>query len=237
MTAIPQLFTVASYNIRHGHDADLQWDRLAVPITEVQADIVCLQEVDMGTRRIDGQNTVAGMKAATGLPHAVFAPAMRYNGGEYGLAVLTRFPILSHERIALPDVLGAEPRICVHLTVHMEGAEMHVFNTHLTHGRSAIRQRQCRALQAYLPTEAPFVLAGDLNTPHVREIEPLLIEGTAMVNDPARPLMTFRDPPAAIDHIVYATAWLTLHDRGTVDSPMSDHNLLWGRFSLDGHEL
>ena len=58
---------VATYNICHGRYADLDWSRIASAIREADADIVGLQEIDMGTNRVGGLDTVAALTAATGL--------------------------------------------------------------------------------------------------------------------------------------------------------------------------
>ena len=84
---------VATYNICHGRYADLDWSRIASAIREADADIVGLQEIDMGTNRVGGLDTVAALTAATGLTHALFVPAMDYDGGQYGTAILSRYPL------------------------------------------------------------------------------------------------------------------------------------------------
>ena len=85
--------TIATYNIRHGHDVDCDWDQIAQVITRAGADIVGFQEIDMHTRRVGGRDTVSGLVEATGLSYALFVPAMHFDGGQYGTAILSRYPI------------------------------------------------------------------------------------------------------------------------------------------------
>lgn len=66
-------------------------------ITNLQPDLVALQEVDQKTGRSSGIDQAAELGHLTGM-HWVFGKAMDYQGGGYGLAVLSRFPILTATR-------------------------------------------------------------------------------------------------------------------------------------------
>ena len=46
--------TIATYNIRHGGDVGLDWNRLAEVIAASGADVVGIQEMDMLTDRVGG---------------------------------------------------------------------------------------------------------------------------------------------------------------------------------------
>ena len=99
-----------SYNIRNGHDVQHDMSLLAADLLAVQADIVGLQEVDVGTARVGGRDTLAELAKAAGFAHYRFCRAIDFAGGEYGTAILSRYPILSFEITPLPTPVGVEGR-------------------------------------------------------------------------------------------------------------------------------
>src|SRR5512136_2750485 len=87
-------FRVMSYNIHHGEGLDGKVDlqRIAELIKRERADLVGLQEVDKGTARTGRRDFPAELAALTGMT-CVFSNNYPYQGGEYGNALLTRFPV------------------------------------------------------------------------------------------------------------------------------------------------
>lgn len=155
-------FRVLTYNIHHGEGTDgrVDLERIASVIREAHPDIVCLQEVDRNlarTQRLDMPETLARL---LGMP-VVFGPNLETDGGQYGNATLTRFPVTFHEVIPLPVPEGDEPRGCLRTTIEVHGRPVDVYNAHfgLT---AAQRKDQASALAARLGP-GPAVLAGDLN--------------------------------------------------------------------------
>jgi endonuclease/exonuclease/phosphatase family metal-dependent hydrolase len=93
---------VLSYNIHAGKDAQQQpnIERVAAIIDSLDADIVMLQEVDRRTARAGGADHLAELEKLTGM-HAAFGKSLDYQGGDYGIAVLSRWPIDSSATISL----------------------------------------------------------------------------------------------------------------------------------------
>src|SRR5687767_689864 len=85
---------VMSYNIHHGEglDGKLDLERIAKLITDAKADIVGLQEVDRGSERTQKRDLPAELAKLTGMT-VQFDKNIPNQGGEYGNAVLTKFPI------------------------------------------------------------------------------------------------------------------------------------------------
>ena len=232
--------TIATYNILHGQDADLDWSRLAAVIARSGADLVGLQEVDMGTNRIGGADSIAGLIAATGLPYALFIPAMDYDGGQYGTAILSRFPVTAAEVHPLPSG-HYEPRAfgCVTVTL-ADGSPFILLNTHLSYESREQQDTQIACLREWmegnLPKNVPAALTGDFNTEDFHAFAPLESMGFTPLNGTVRSFKTFREPPAAIDNVLYAADKLTPVAYGMIEAPVSDHNLLWGRFAVGGRK-
>jgi endonuclease/exonuclease/phosphatase family metal-dependent hydrolase len=202
---------VLTYNVLGGRNTDGARDleRLAAVIEALEPDVVALQEVDRGTGRLDGVDLPAELERLTGLRHA-FGRAMYYDGGEYGEAILSRFPILDVTNHALPHREGSEPRAALAATLQLPGTDQtFVFiGTHLDHQRDpADRVAQAHALNDLLDRYAgrPLILAGDLNA--VPESEPMQIlraEWTDAWPDDAEGLSFPSDAPdRRIDYVLY----------------------------------
>ncbi len=224
--------TIATYNICHGRYADFDWERIAEPIRAIDPDVVGVQEMDMFTRRSKGIDTLHAMSAATGLPHALFVPTMDYDAGQYGTAILSRYPIEVTAIFGLPGD-GLEPRAagCVRLNPDGEH-EFWFVNTHLSHKSARARHEQLKALRETLreiiPAGTPTLITGDFNTEE--RLTPAIGEHYGDINE-SRQYLTFQDPPLSIDRILYTPADLSPISHGMVESNASDHNLLWSKFT------
>jgi len=159
---------VLTYNIHHGRAMDGKFDyqRLSKVITDLKPDVVALQEVDCKTKRSSGVDQAALLGKLTKM-YSVFGQAMPYQGGQYGEAVLSRFPIEKVEAHPLPFSLGLEPRTALAIRVTPDnGIPTLIFvGTHLCHQQETARIEQAKQINLVLPIEgkAPQILAGDLN--------------------------------------------------------------------------
>ena len=160
---------VLTYNVLGGRNTDGARDltRLADVINALDPDVVALQEVDRHTGRLDGVDLPGELALLTGMDFA-FGRAMYYDGGEYGEAILSRFPIVDVTNHALPHQEASEPRAALATTIQIPASEQtFVFiGTHLDHLRSPTdRIMQATELNAILRhyTNQPVLLVGDLN--------------------------------------------------------------------------
>jgi endonuclease/exonuclease/phosphatase family metal-dependent hydrolase len=164
----PVVIRVLTYNIRHGEGRDRRTDltRTAEVIKSVRPDIVALQEVDRGTERSGRVDQLAELANLMGM-HAEFGKAFDHDGGEYGVAVLSRWPIEHVENHPLPSAQGTEPRTA--LTVRVRAGEkgpiIRFTSTHLsTNWEPENTLAQARRLNELLATDdTPVILAGDIN--------------------------------------------------------------------------
>jgi endonuclease/exonuclease/phosphatase family metal-dependent hydrolase len=130
---------VLVYNIHAGKDAEGvdNLERVADIVRRTNADIALLQEVDRGTRRSGGVDQPAVLARLTGL-HAAFGKTLDYQGGEYGIAVLSRWIITSDTLISLPvnppqERAGGsyEPRGALRVEIASPLGVIGAINTHL----------------------------------------------------------------------------------------------------------
>src|SRR5438128_289035 len=86
---------VMTYNIDHGSGLDqkVNLERTAKVISDSKVDLVAIQEVDCKTRRTGGVDQAEELGKLTGL-HSAFGKAMNFSGGQYGIVILSRWPIL-----------------------------------------------------------------------------------------------------------------------------------------------
>ncbi|BFH61243.1 endonuclease/exonuclease/phosphatase family protein [Paenibacillus azoreducens] len=162
---------VLTYNIHHGAGMDhvVNLQRIADVIRSTNPDLVALQEVDRYLIRSGMANQAAVLGRLTGMHHE-FAKALALEGGEYGIAILSRLPMESVHTIMLPNEAGGEPRVM--LTAKLlpgQGLPAFVFaNTHLEWQENAelaekIRNDQAKKIRQYLKGKTPYILAGDMN--------------------------------------------------------------------------
>jgi endonuclease/exonuclease/phosphatase family metal-dependent hydrolase len=160
---------VVTYNIHHGEGRDRRVDlpRIAEVLRAAEPDVVALQEVDRWTQRSGGVDQLAELAGMLGM-HAEFGKAMDYQGGEYGVAVLSRWPLEGAENRALPWSQELEPRtaLTVRFRVGEGGPLVRLTSTHLDNSRDPEEKlAQARFLNELLaPGETGAgILAGDFN--------------------------------------------------------------------------
>lgn len=170
---------VVTYNIHHaqGSDATIDLERIANIIEALNADVVCLQEVDQNVQRSHNKDIPSILAQRLDM-NVVFGPNLDLDKGKYGNATLSKFPILSSENFSLPNPHDKEPRGCLSTQLQVPGStyrliaqngnkrptqKITVFNTHLG------LEPQERFLQASFildkakDIKTPILLAGDLN--------------------------------------------------------------------------
>lgn len=133
--AAPKRSRIATWNIRAARSAPL--DAIAGELKGMQADVIALQEVDVRTRRTGFVDEPAVLAAALGF-HYVFAASIKWDDGDYGLAVLSRWPMTEVWRHRLDATEAGEPRIVLEATLCADGRPLRVFNHHAD-GRVASR--------------------------------------------------------------------------------------------------
>lgn len=222
-------FVVATYNIRHGRGMDevVHLTRTGDAIRTLGADIVALQEVDSSVQRSGSVDEPAALGTQLGMQHA-YGRFMAYQGGAYGLAILSRFPIRRTHALRLPD--GNEPRVALFAEVELPSrARVLVVNVHFDWvANDSFRVKQVETLAAVLDTvQMPTILLGDFNdVPGTRTLTRWQARFRAAVK-PANDHFTFSstEPVKEIDHILLApiAAWERAAARVVTDRVTSDH--------------
>ena len=218
---------VMSYNVRHcaGMDMVLDYDRTAAVINKQQPDVVALQELDSMTGR-SGQRYQLGELAMRTTYYPIFGSAIDYDGGKYGVGILTHEIPLSTKRIPLP---GEEPRVL--LVVELK--DYVIACTHLD-----LEEEQRMASVPLIVAEArrwqkPFILAGDWNdAPESEVLQEMTKYFTILSHD--EPTFPADEPQERIDYVAsFKKRQAVTMESFVMDEPeASDHRPLVVRLRL-----
>jgi len=187
-------------------DQEVDLERAAAVIRAARPDIVTLQEIDWNVSRTGRVDQAARLGDLTGMEHA-FGPFMEYQGGEYGMVILSRWPIVEVVNHELPP--GTEPRSTLAARIQLPGgagdvivAGVHFYRTEQE------RFRQAREVVDIFGQEpAPVILAGDFNSRRGDRVMDV-IEHHWTMPDKAGPMETFPScrPEREIDFIGFRPA-------------------------------
>lgn len=147
-----------SYNIHNGIGLDNQTDyvRIAHVINQCRPDVVAIQELDSATHR-SRQAVVLEQLALHTDMHPTFSAAISYDGGKYGIGILSKEKPLRTHRVALPGREEARTLLIV------EFADYVFACTHLSLTEEDRMASLDLLKQEVLQSDKPFFLAGDWN--------------------------------------------------------------------------
>ncbi len=218
---------ILSYNVRNarGMDDVTDFDRVANVIRRINADCVALQELDSATQRSNGRVVIDELAKRTEM-HASYNKSIDYQGGGYGIGILTKEKPLRKEAIALP---GSEEQRSL-LVVEMPDYVICCTHWSLRQpDRLASVEKINEFLQKY--TSKPVFLAGDLNaTPESEEMQKLA-ETWTVLNDVSQHTIPVKNPSRTIDYILTkknSVMNFQVTETKVEDEPLaSDHLPVW----------
>src|SRR2546427_1319507 len=156
---------VMTYNIHVGVGMDKKLDlpRVAGVINAQHPDLVGLQEVDRGVTRTQRIDEIVELSKLTRMEYA-FAFNLHYQGGQYGVAILSRFPIRATDHRLYQNLREAERRGFIRAEVNVDGRTLNFVTTHPDYqyddGRLFETQQLLKALK---DVKGPLVVVGDFN--------------------------------------------------------------------------
>lgn len=215
--------TVASYNTKHGEDVGCDYKKLADDILESGASIVGLQEVDQNTSRNGNQNMMQVLAQYLGWDYYCFQSTMALGGGEYGIGILSQYPILETEYRSLPispDDPYGEARVVLHARIDVDGTEFNFFCTHCGFVNNV---EQLQTINRWISTFDSYILVGDFNYSNFADFYASFPGATLSVNE-KNGLKTF--DTSAIDNIILSSA-ISLNSIRILDNGHSDHRMLY----------
>lgn len=150
---------IMTYNVHNGKGLDNVTDyaRIGCLIAEIDPEVVAIQEVDSMTRRSQNRVVLDSIAKAAGMV-PTFAPAIDYNGGRYGIGILSKEKPLKSYSIPMPGreeerrLLVCEFKdyvfACIHMSLTEEDRDASV---------KLIKEEADK-------WKKPFILAGDWNS-------------------------------------------------------------------------
>lgn len=227
---------ILCYNIHYGQGTDGVYDiaRLAEVINKTKPDLVALQEMDVHVKRSGRVHQLQELAKLTNM-HARFGPTQHYEGGLFGNAVLSRFPILNVVIQPLPYTESTPekttyPRATVAVTVKApNGKPLRIVSTHFQHNMPEDRVAEAKAVNAlftFKDETIPTILAGDMNAkPEDEPVQILLEKWTNAIDKDATPTVPATAPKSRIDYIFYrpASAFKVIETKVIPESIASDH--------------
>jgi endonuclease/exonuclease/phosphatase family metal-dependent hydrolase len=163
-----------SYNIHKcigGIDRRYAPDRVIEVIQKLDVDVAMLQEVDGGAARSNHDHQVDLLAEQLGLRYRTWFPNVEIRGGgQYGNAILSRYPIIESTNLDL-TIRFKKRRSALHavLRIRHDGVDrtVHVYNMHLGLARYERRRQLRMFLDSHpfqnLHHDTPIVVGGDLN--------------------------------------------------------------------------
>lgn len=169
---------VMTYNIKYGAESGLDLGKLAGVIKESNPDVIGLQEVDDGTRRSGNKRETDELSALTGMSYRYFGANFDFDGGRYGLAILSKYPLSNTRTIRLDNRTkrenGYEPRIAVAADVSAKNRKITFVTVHASLHESE-RDDNARAILSALGSNTSrAIVCGDFNETPSKDIGDML---------------------------------------------------------------
>lgn len=162
---------VMTYNIHHANPP-AQPDKIDIQhivdiIKKQNPDLIALQEIDVNTERTGPVNEAKEIARQLDM-HYFFGKAINYEGGEYGVAILSKFPMSAQKINKLPTVeeTHGEPRTLTVTEISLPSGKNILFGcTHLDAQHAATnRLIQIQKIVSLAKNwKEPAIIAGDFN--------------------------------------------------------------------------
>lgn len=185
-----------SYNIKNANGMDnvCNFQRIANVINNASPDVVAIQEVDSMTNR-SGQKYVLGEIADRTQMHGYFAPAIDYDGGKYGIGLLTKQVPLRLQTLPLPGREEARTLILAEFTDYIYCC------THMSLTEED-RMKSLELVKTFTSSSTkPLFLAGDMNAEPESGFIKELQKDFQILSNPKQHTFPAPDPKETIDYI------------------------------------
>lgn len=202
-----------AYNIHHANPPTkpglIDLPAIARVINESGADLVALQEVDVRTERAGVNNDQAAELAKLTGMYSHFVKAIDHQGGDYGVAILSRFPILDQggEHLPMAESIGGEPRVIAFVTVEpAPGKPVTFASTHLDLKPENRRLQAAYIADRFAATPHPVIVGGDFNAVPESDVIGILDQHFRRSQIPNGFTIPVDNPTREIDFIMYRPA-------------------------------
>lgn len=208
----PRTIRVMTYNVHHCNPPSrpdfIDINAIISTIQEQNPDLVALQEIDVNTKRSGAFNQAKEIAEKLQM-NFFFGKAIDFEGGAYGVAILSKYPLSETIVHPLPtkEETKGEHRVLATAKVTLpDGSHIRFGSTHLDAQRDSInRQLQINEIGRLATLEKlPFIIAGDFNATPGTDVIKHLDQHFTRTCQPCDPTVPVDQPTRAIDFIAYA---------------------------------
>ena len=214
---------VMTFNTQHAASSSLE--ALAAVVNAEAPDLVGLEEVDNEAARSGRVNQSYRLGQLTGMA-SLFRSAFTFpDGGDYGLALLSRYPIITSDKVELTS--SGEQRILIVVRVEIEpGTQIPVAVTHLDLDAST-RETEAAEIGSALAGEPSAILMGDLNEqpggPAIATLTASLADVWPLAGQGGGETFPSGAPTERIDFVMLGAAWPAPLEAHVPETTASDH--------------
>lgn len=206
--SIPADLRIVTYNIHHGaphNSAEISLESIAAVVLKSEASLVAIQEMDRFTKRSGNVDQVAELARLLNM-EAYFSKSIDHEGGEYGVALFSKYPLVATQRFDLPMAIAGEQRSLALAKVKLpDSKEFYFGSTHLDLNVPNRKAQAQRLKEIERSLDAPLMIGGDFNAVSKDEEMILLRESFSIsCADAGCPFTSpAHNPRRAIDFFVY----------------------------------
>lgn len=237
--------TVMSYNTRHcapfepdetghGKDTPANIAGIAQVINNKTVDVVLLQEIDSCTTRSFKIDQAKELAANAKYLYHKFFPMMNYQGGKYGMAILSKHAIKDAVVHQLPNEINGHQIISTgnntvgSATIRVAGTDITFVVAHLSlHASDRMAQVQYIFENIVPKLKKPVIFGGDLNTKPTESVMAKMDSyGFVRTNkDPKNFTIPSINPNRELDYIAYfpENQFTVLSHKVVYGTTASDH--------------
>lgn len=211
-----------SYNVHNciGLDKVRDYGRIARVINEASPDVVALQELDSVTQRNGGVFALAELEKLTGM-HGIFGAAIPFQGGSYGIGLLSRERPLRYRVVPMPGREEARALIVAEFRDYVFCATHQSLTPDDQLASVALIERELAGI------DKPVFLAGDMNSTPSSQPQHWLARTFVSLGDTAVFTFPADRPDRCIDYIYLnrrSSKRVKVSSRQVVDESLaSDH--------------
>ena len=211
-----EILSVMSYNTRHcapydpnDKDKKPDIDGIATVIKAKNPDVVLLQEIDSCTTRSNKVDQTKELAKKANYPYYHFFKMFDYQGGKYGMAMLSKMQIKDAVSVKLPDEINGYPMsgnsAYGTASASFKGKDISFVVCHLPLTQAERDVQVPYIIGKVIELRKPIIWGGDFNaTPDNNTIKQLVSAGFVRTNkNPINYTIPSNKPNREIDYISY----------------------------------
>lgn len=193
---------IMSYNVRTcrggdsiiNKDKEIRYNIISNIINNIQPSVVAIQEIDSVTQRSSNDYVLGELAKRTSM-YPIFVPSIDYQGGKYGLGILSKEKPISFFKVRLPGKEEARSLLVVEFSSYI------IACTHLSLNQEDRISSVSIINNTVRDMKKPVFLAGDMNSTIESIEQQKILENFEVLNDYKQNTIPTYNPQKCIDFI------------------------------------